>query len=44
MKKRIFITISGVDLAYVDAMAKRLEISRTEVISRMIAFWQEAKQ
>lgn len=44
MKKRIFLTISGVDLAYVDAMAARLEISRTEVISRMIAFWQEKKQ
>lgn len=43
MKKRIFITISGVDLAYVDAMAARLEISRTEVISRMVEFYREAK-
>jgi hypothetical protein len=43
MKKRIFITISGVDLAYLDTMAARLEISRTEAISRMIAYYQEAK-
>jgi hypothetical protein len=37
MKKRICLSISDLDLATIDAIAEKLQISRAELISRMIA-------
>ena len=42
MKKRICLSISDIDLETVDAIAKKLQISRAELISRMIAAYKAA--
>jgi len=44
MKKRICLCISDIDLATVDSIAEKLQISRAEMISRMITAYKDANK